>query len=68
MEEMKKKKLVFNNKGMVIYFMLAFITIICVASDPTDIIVFTITKIIAVAIMMILLILSRFIPKKYIED
>ena len=65
---MKKKKLVFNNKGMVIYFMLAFITIICVASDPTDIIVFTITKIIAVAIMMILLILSRFIPKKYIED
>ena len=68
MKEMKKKKLVFNNKGMMIYFLLAFIAIICGAVDSTNITIFIITKIIAVAIMIILLILSKFIPKKYIED
>lgn len=65
---MKKKKLVFNDKGMVIYFLLAFIAIICGVVDSTNINIFIITKIIAVAIMIILLILSKFIPKKYIED
>lgn len=65
---MKKKKLVFNNKGMVIYFLLAFIAITCGAVDSTNATIFITTKIIAVAIIMILLILSRFIPKKYLED
>lgn len=65
---MKKKKLVFNDKGMVIYFLLTFITITCGAVDSTNATIFIITKIIAVAIMIILLLLSRFIPKKYIED
>lgn len=65
---MKKKKLVFNNKGMAIYFLLAYMAIICGAVDSTDITIFIITKIIAVAIIIALLLLSRFIPKKYLED
>ena len=65
---MKKKKLVFNNKGMVLYFLLAYVAIICGAVDSTSTTIFVITKTIAVAIIIILLILSKFIPKKYLED
>lgn len=65
---MKKKKLVFNNRGMVIYFLLAFTAIVCGVIDTPNITTFIITKIIAVAIIIMLLLLSRFIPKKYLED
>ena len=66
MKEMKKKKLVFNNKGMMIYFLLAFTAIICGAIDTPNTKIFIITKIIALGIIIVLLLLTRFIPKKYL--
>lgn len=64
----KEKRLVLNNKGMCIYGLFFIITIISGVYDTPNTQAYIISKIITIISILILFILNRYIPKKYIEE
>lgn len=61
---MKNKRMVLNNKGMILYTSLLVITILLTACDNQSLLVFTITKFMALANMVILYKLLAHIPAR----
>ena len=58
------KRMVLNNKGMILYTSLLVITILLTACDSQSLLVFAITKFIAIANMAILYKLLPYIPAR----
>lgn len=56
-----------NNKGMYLYTILIFITMMFIAVDSNNIIIFILTKIVGMLLTLILLKLTRYVPSKYFD-
>lgn len=63
---MKKKRLVFNSKSMAIYTTLVAIAIVLGVVDVENSVLFVITKLVSGTILLLLLLLSKFLPNKYL--
>lgn len=62
----KEKRLVLNKKGMYIYGLFFIITIVSGVYDTQNMDAFIISKIITTISMIALLVLSKYIPSKYL--
>lgn len=62
------KRLVLNKKGMILYAVILCMAVLLAAADSESIGIFIITKAIALILAVILAILGRFIPEKYLKD
>lgn len=60
------KKQVLNGKGMVLLMILLVTAIILGAADSNDMTIFLITKVISLGLISICLILTKYIPQRYL--
>lgn len=64
----KEKRLVLNKKGLYMYGIFFIISVISCVYDTPNTNAYIISKIITIVSLLILLVLNKYIPNKYLED